>query len=131
MYDHIIEGRRQGLASKQIEIEIKISATSATSRWHALEQQNRVPEDVLDIGRRKEEVAWCEENEETILKAWKEGQDDEKVAKSVTLEGRNEGDIRERLVALRFERGPGYKRVMDMEGKRSPDALKQALSGNK
>lgn len=55
-----------------------------------------VPDDVLAISRRKEEVVWTEEEDRMILALWIAGKEDNEIVKLVKLPGKTQMDVRKR-----------------------------------
>ncbi|KAF2629994.1 hypothetical protein BU25DRAFT_262553 [Macroventuria anomochaeta] len=131
--DHfIIDGRHRGLTSKEIGAEMDIPGEAVQGRWYELQQQRKVPEDVLAIWRRKGEVVWSGKEDEVILKAWMEGMSDDEIVECVRFEGKYKCDVRERRRILTKENGPVYRRLMGLEAMKSvPHALDKALGMKK
>lgn len=132
MDDHIINGRRRGLTSREIGVEMNLPGEAVQGRWYELQQLKMVPEDVLTIWRRKEEVTWSEAEDEVILNVWMKGRDEDELVKGVMFEGKYGCDVRERIRVLRREEGPIYRRLMGLEeSKPLPHALERALGKKK
>jgi hypothetical protein len=75
--DYIIDGKRRGLPSTAIALEmvsLSMSARAISDRWFHLQQLDRVPGDVLVIHRRKPGVEWSAEEDEIVAKMWISGE---------------------------------------------------------
>ncbi len=132
MDKHIIDGRRHGLMSGEIGAGIDVPAEAVQGRWYELQQRKKVPEDVLAIWRRKGEVEWSEEEDETILKAWIDGKDEEEIVECARTKGKYKCDVRERYKVLVREKGTIYRRLMGLDqAKPAPHALERALGKKK
>ena len=132
MDERIIDGRRRGLTPKEIGVEMDIPGEAMQGRWHELQQQKKVSEDVLAIWRKKGEVKWTEKEDEVIIQAWVDGKDEEEIIESVRFEGKYKCDVRERKRLLFREKGPIYRRLMGLdEGKPVLNALEKALGKKK
>ncbi|EAT80480.2 hypothetical protein HBI56_189940 [Parastagonospora nodorum] len=118
---HIIDGKRRGLSSTAIALEmasLSMSARAISDRWFHLQQLDQVPEDVLVIHRRKHSVEWNAEEDEIVAKMWISGIGDAKIAGEVGLEGRCQEDVRIRRIELVKGGGGGvYKRLLGVESK--------------
>ncbi|KAH7401357.1 hypothetical protein BKA66DRAFT_405485 [Pyrenochaeta sp. MPI-SDFR-AT-0127] len=129
----IIDGRRRRLAIKDIANEMNLSAEAVAERWFTLQRQKVVPEEVLAIWRRKENVIFTPEEDETILKVWMQMRDDEQLIRIVKFKGKSQGDIRERRSELVNRHSPLYLKMLGIgDGKdNESDALKVALGKSK
>ncbi|KAJ4986871.1 hypothetical protein SVAN01_07676 [Stagonosporopsis vannaccii] len=124
----IIDGHIRGLTSRKIGAEMGLPAAAVQGRWTKLLKQHKVPQDLLALSWRRKEVNWSNEDDEAILRAWKDGKDEEDIVQSMKFEGKGKGDTRERCKLLRREKGPVYSRVMDLdEVKAAPHALDWTL----
>ncbi|KAJ4365929.1 hypothetical protein N0V83_008551 [Neocucurbitaria cava] len=129
-HDHtIIDGRRRGLPLKAIATEMQMPPEAVAERWSTLQRLKQVPEDVLVIWRRKGDVNFSPEEDETILKVWMQGPDDEQLVRTVRFEGKSQADIRERRSELVYRHSALYLSMLGVgEGKEGEtDALKSAL----
>ncbi|KAJ8115581.1 hypothetical protein OPT61_g2799 [Boeremia exigua] len=130
--ERIIDGRRLGLTCHEIGDEMELPAEAVQGRWYELRQKNKVPADVVAIWRRKQEVKWSEEEDETILRVWKSGKNKEELIECVRFEGKFKCDVQDRYRVLLRERGAVYRRVMGLdEAKPVPHALDRALGKKK
>lgn len=128
--DHaIIDGRRRGLAIKDIADEMQLQKEAVSERWRTLQRQKQVPEDVLAIWRRKGDVVFTPEEDETILKIWMQMRDDEQLVRMAKFKGKSQADIRERRSQLVIGHSPLYQKMLGLGGKTrgETDALKGAL----
>ncbi|CAN9147927.1 unnamed protein product [Alternaria alternata] len=82
----IIDGRRRGLTPNEIAQEINIPEKAIQSRWQALRAAKKVPEDVLDLRRRKPLRDFTPQEDETILNLYVEGHDDKDIATKVWMD---------------------------------------------
>ena len=111
-----------------------IPAEAVQGRWYELQQQQKkkVPEEVLAVWRKKEEVSWSEKEDEIIIQAWVDGKGEHDIAHSLRFEGKYQCDIRQRFKHLYREKGPVYRRLTGMEDSRPlPHALDRALGKKK
>lgn len=132
MDEYIIDSRGQGQKSREIALEMGIPAEAVQGRWYELRQQKKVPDGVLAIWRRKEEVKWNEKEDETIIQAWIEGKSEDDIMHSVRFKGKYQCDVRQRYKLLLREKGPVYRRLMGMEESMPlPHALDKALGKKK
>ena len=132
MDEHIIDGRRRGLLPREIGVEMGLPGEAVQGRWYELQQQKKVPEDVLAIWRRKGEVVWTEKEDMAILEAWVDGKNDDEIVKTLAFKEKYECDIRERRRQLCREMGPVYKRLMGMKEEQPVlGALEKALGKKK
>lgn len=132
MDEYIIDCRGERWASKEIAHEMGIPAEAVQGRWYDLQQQKKVPEEVLAVWRKKGEVEWSEKEDEIILQAWIDGKSEDDIAHSLRFEGKYLCDVRQRFKHLHKEKGPMYRRLMGMEVSRPlPHALDKALGKKK
>lgn len=119
--EHIIDGKRRGLSSTAIALEmasLSMTARAISDRWFHLQQLDRVPEDVLAIHRRKPNVEWSAEEDEIVARMWISGIADAKIAGEAGLEGRSQDNVRIRRMELVKGGGGGvYKRLLGVESK--------------
>ena len=101
----IIDGRRRGLTPNEIAQEINIPEKAIQSRWQALRAAKKVPEDVLDLRRRKPLRDFTPQEDETILNLYVEGHDDKDIAVLAGIEGKSR-----KLVAESY---PIYRRLIE------------------
>ncbi|KAF2129892.1 hypothetical protein P153DRAFT_418575 [Dothidotthia symphoricarpi CBS 119687] len=129
MDEHIINGRRRGLHIKTISVEMKLTAHAVADRWYTLLREKKVPEDVLAIWRRKNDVVFTLEEDEVILRLWIEMEDDEQLVRMVSFRGKSQSDIRERRIELVYGSSPLYQRLLGIGdgGGNAPHALDKAL----
>lgn len=132
MDEYIIVSRGRGQTSKDIAIEMGIPAEAVQGRWYELQQQKKVPEDVLAVWRRKEEVKWSEKEDGVIIQMWIDGKNEDEIVHCVRFEGKYQCDVRERYRLLLREKGPVYRQLMGMgESRPLPHALDKALGKKK
>lgn len=128
----IVDGRRRGLRTREIGAEMGLPGEAVQGRWYELQQQRKVPEEVLAIWRRKGEVVWAEEEDVAILKAWVDGKNDDEIVQTVKFKGKCERDVRKRRKQLCRERGLVYSRMMGMtRDQPAPGGLENALGKDK
>jgi hypothetical protein len=126
LLDHtIIDGRRRGLTFKAISTEMNTAQLAIADRWNHLVRKKVVPEDVLAIWRRKDEVMWSEAEDRTILGLWVNGKEDEEIVKMVRFEGKSQTDVRNRRRELVGKGVPMYTEMLGVGG-----GKKQEMGGN-
>ena len=109
----IIDGRRRGLTPNEIAQEINIPEKAIQSRWQALRAAKKVPEDVLDLRRRKPLRDFTPQEDETILNLYVEGHDDKDIAVLAGIEGKSQTEIMIRRRKLVAESSPIYRRLIE------------------
>ncbi|KAH8644126.1 hypothetical protein IG631_01590 [Alternaria alternata] len=109
----IIDGRRRGLTPNEIAQEINIPEKAIQSRWQALRVAKKVPEDVLDLRRRKPLRDFTPQEDETILNLYVEGHDDKEIAVLAGIEGKSQTEIMIRRRKLVTESSPIYRRLIE------------------
>lgn len=109
----IIDGRRRGLTPNEIAQEINIPEKAIQSRWQALRAAKKVPEDVLDLRRRKPLRDFTPQEDETILNLYVEGHDDKEIAVLADIEGKSQTEIMIRRRKLVAESSPIYRRLIE------------------
>jgi hypothetical protein len=117
LLDHtIIDGRRRGLTFKAISSEMNTAQFAIADRWNYLVRNKVVPEDVLAIWRRKDEVVWSEVEDRTILGLWVDGKEDDEIMKMVRFEGKSQTDVRNRRRELVAKGVPMYTEMLGVGG---------------
>jgi hypothetical protein len=125
----IINGRAKGQGIPEIASDLKLPKQAVGERWQTLQAQNQVPEEVLALWRRKEEVVFTEEEDEAILKLWIKCKDDNEIAKTLKCKGKSQRDIITRRGELVKGSSPIYLRLLGVgQGKENEmDGLKRAM----
>jgi hypothetical protein len=125
----IINGRAKGQGIPEIASDLKLPKQAVGERWQTLQAQNQVPEEVLALWRRKEEVVFTEEEDEAILKLWIKCKDDNEIAKTLKCKGKSQRDIIARRGELVKGSSPIYLRLLGVgQGKENEmDGLKRAM----
>lgn len=131
--DHvIIDARRRGLSIKQLSAELGLWAPAVTERWAWLQRNEKVPEDVLALYRRKEEVTFTTEEDEWIVKKFIGGMDDEQIYKQGAWKGKSMGDLAKRRRQLTNEGASGGLYVKKLGvGEKKETALDKAMGKKK
>lgn len=133
-HDHyIIDGRRRGLSIGAIAQEMSLTTRAVQDRWYALIRHHQVPEEVLALTRRKEEVVWSEEEDRLVLGLWLKGYYDEEIVKQVKFRGKSNEDVRARRTRLVNDHHPMYLEMLGVKREKAvvKDGLEKALGKKK
>lgn len=129
--EHIVNGRGRGLSIKAIALEMDLTSEAVADRWSHLQRHKLVPEDVLAVWRRKEDVVWSPDQDESIAKMWIQGMEDDEIVHMVKFKGKSQDDVRMRRMELVNGGGGGvYARLLGVGGDRETKektALEMAL----
>lgn len=132
--DHyIIEGRRRCLSTAAIANEMSLTTHAVQDRWYALIRQQRVPEDVLALSRRKEEVVWTEEEDRQVMILWLKGRNDDEIVKLIKFKNKSDDDVRHRRIRLVNDPSPLYIKMLGVSREKTKvkNGLEKALGKNK
>jgi hypothetical protein len=132
--DHaIIDGRRRGLSSKDISAELGLWALAVTERWTWLQRKHRVPEDVLALWRKKEQVVFTQDEDESIMKMFIRDMDDEQIYKVCSWKGKHSADVAKRRRQLTGEGAAGglYAKMLGVGDEKAKNGLEKAMGKKK
>jgi hypothetical protein len=98
----IVTGKRRGLSTAAISIEMSVCSEAITERWSTLQREKKVPEEVLAVWRRREKVEWSVAEDGVLLDMYCLGLGDVEIAKTGALKGRSREEVRMRRVELMY-----------------------------
>jgi hypothetical protein len=122
---YIIESKRRGLSLPQIAQEMGLRTYAVQGRWNTLLRERKVPDDVVLVCRRKEEVVWSQEEDEAILKLWLKGCDDDSIVRQVNFKNKSKDDVRQRRTRLVNDHTPLYLKMLGLD--KEKQAVKNGL----
>ncbi|KAI4664776.1 uncharacterized protein J4E79_003074 [Alternaria viburni] len=113
----VIDGHRRMQKPKAISREMNIPVEAIQSRWQALKVMKKVPQDVIDLQRRKKLCHFTPEDDEAILHLYVEGKEDKELAQMLKIKGKSQTEVINRRRKLVAESSPIYRRLVNVRNR--------------
>ncbi|KAI4955743.1 hypothetical protein J4E91_001604 [Alternaria rosae] len=110
----VIDGHRRLQKPKAISREMSVPIEAIQSRWQALKIMKKVPQDVIDLQRRKKLRDFTPEDDEAILRLYVEGNEDKEIAQMLKIKGKSQTEIINRRRKLVADSSPIYRRLVSI-----------------